>query len=190
MPEGDNKVRILALEVGGPIARLCITEHDRRSISSGQSIKCPDRKLVKEAEIECSLHPTIISLVAEFLEGEDEISIGVFSLACFIANDQTCNLLKIPHWPQIKAVDLKAALPIKEVFLLNDFEAPCYALPYLQESDLIPLTDHKPQPGATVGLLGPRLGLGEAFMLPGNVVLATEGGHTEFPAMDDEDWEL
>ena len=82
------------------------------------------------------------------------------------------------------AAELHTAFGFKSINLINDFEAIAYALPYLSEHDVKPLTEGKPSPRETMAVIGPGTGLGMAGLVRregGMTVVATEGGHTTLP---------
>ncbi len=75
------------------------------------------------------------------------------------------------------------------VLLLNDVEAAAHGLDALRPEQLLILQEGRPSAGARA-LVSPGTGLGEAFALPsgeGWLCAASEGGHADFGAVDEED---
>jgi glucokinase len=88
----------------------------------------------------------------------------------------------------ISEANLRQAIGLQEVKLLNDLEATAYGVPHLVPADLYTLNDATPQ-GGTAIVLAPGTGLGEAilFYQEGHHgtseswhVIASEGGHADF----------
>jgi glucokinase len=76
---------------------------------------------------------------------------------------------------------LERELNIANIELINDFTAVGYGISELPPSDLHILQEGKPQQLAPKAYLGAGTGLGEGFRI-GDLVMATEGGHTDFAA--------
>ncbi|GLQ89895.1 glucokinase [Dyella flagellata] len=90
------------------------------------------------------------------------------------------------RWPIVPA-ELKKALALSEVKVLNDFEALAYGTAYLDPAGVTTLHDprrNKSTEPAPVVVVGPGTGLGVAVRLPGTPpqVLATEAGHIQLAA--------
>ena len=91
--------------------------------------------------------------------------------------------------------ELRAALGLDELLLLNDFGAIGWAVPALRPSDRIAL--HGPVAEPMVGpvsLLGPGTGLGVGLLVGSQAdgwhVVETEGGHVSFAPQDDEEQQI
>lgn len=76
------------------------------------------------------------------------------------------------------------------VLLLNDVEAAAHGLDVLRPEQLLTLQEGSLSAAGARALVSPGTGLGEAFALPsreGWLCAASEGGHTDFGAADEED---
>lgn len=85
---------------------------------------------------------------------------------------------------------LKQALTLQSLAVLNDFEAVAYAIPELQEHEVIQLGGVQSIGGAPKLAIGAGTGLGVAIVLEsstGNSVLPTEGGHATIAPQTDEE---
>jgi glucokinase len=79
--------------------------------------------------------------------------------------------------------ELREALGLEHVFLLNDLESVANAVPQLQADDLVVLNEGRPERGGAIGVIAPGTGLGEGFLTwNGSRYQAypSEGGHTDF----------
>lgn len=79
--------------------------------------------------------------------------------------------------------------------LLNDFAAAGYGLCQLQDKDFIRLNRAPFQDGGVKIVMGPGTGHGQGFLCkskhaPCYDVFPTEGGHTEFAARNQEEFDL
>lgn len=72
---------------------------------------------------------------------------------------------------------IAAHFGLRHARLVNDFQALAHALRHLPPTDLVAIGDATPDPSAPMLVLGPGTGLGCAALLPGPLVIPTEGGH-------------
>jgi glucokinase len=82
---------------------------------------------------------------------------------------------------------LRAALGVKQVWLLNDLLAIANAVPHLHEGDLVTLRPGLPVAGGTIAVMAPGTGLGQAYLTfdQGRYhAHPSEGGHTNFGPTD------
>jgi glucokinase len=84
---------------------------------------------------------------------------------------------------------LERELNIASVELINDFTAVGYGISELPPSDLYTLQEGEPQELAPKAYLGAGTGLGEGFRI-GDLVMATEGGHTDFAARSSREFDF
>jgi len=76
--------------------------------------------------------------------------------------------------------DVKRALNLSKLKVINDFAAYAYATPFIDSSNLISLNEGQSIEGSSIAVVGPGTGFGVAALVPnGNswTVLPTEGGH-------------
>lgn len=90
------------------------------------------------------------------------------------------------HWPVVPG-ELKKALMLDDVNVLNDFEALAYGTAYLESENLTTMRNPSQRGTALQGpvvIVGPGTGLGVAVRLPQAQprVLATEAGHIQLAA--------
>lgn len=91
------------------------------------------------------------------------------------------------------AAELKAALGLTSVDLVNDFAAQASAVPALTAEDLMSIGGGRAAPEAPVAVIGPGTGLGVAGLIRSAerpVVLVTEGGHVTMAPADAEESRL
>ena len=89
--------------------------------------------------------------------------------------------------------ELAAALGLKQLQILNDFEALAHALPLIGADGSYRIGSGERLPGAAMAVLGPGTGLGVASIVPhgdGWTAVAGEGGHVSVPAFTDIEREL
>ena len=115
----------------------------------------------------------------------------------------TCKMPNLP-W-LIRGSEVREALDIPQVFLINDFAAQAYACLMPDAVDAVPVLAGVPYPGAPVAVVGAGTGFGQALLLcpPAQegesqsamlwrfrqaLVLPSEGGHAEFPFVGQEEF--
>lgn len=88
--------------------------------------------------------------------------------------------------------ELKQALGLKQLSVINDFGAVSWAIPALQRDECVTLYGREDAPLAgPVSVIGPGTGLGVALLVGdasrGWDVVETEGGHVSFAALGNEE---
>ena len=76
--------------------------------------------------------------------------------------------------------DVKRALNLPKLKIINDFAAYAYATPFISPNKLININDGHAIPDAPIAVVGPGTGFGVAALVPQGdnwTVLPTEGGH-------------
>ncbi|MFT7286640.1 MAG: glucokinase [Halieaceae bacterium] len=89
--------------------------------------------------------------------------------------------------------DLAQSLGVKELHLINDFEAIGHAIPTLRSDDWAQVGGGVDVLGKPQVVLGPGTGLGVCSVVPEGTdfrVLAGEGGHVDFAPTDQEETEI
>jgi glucokinase len=104
--------------------------------------------------------------------------------------DRTARITNLP-W-KLKEQDLAEAASMKQLELVNDFGVLIYGLPHFDEEQQVVLQTGT-QDNGPVAILGAGTGLGMArgvHTQSGLLSLSCEGGHREFAARTDEEWQL
>lgn len=77
--------------------------------------------------------------------------------------------------------ELKRALALDELAIINDFAAMAWAVSAVSPAELVQIGGKAPVPDKPIAVIGPGTGFGVALLLPGRdgtgQVIATEGGH-------------
>jgi len=93
----------------------------------------------------------------------------------------------------VSADDIRAALAIERVRLLNDLEAMAHAVPVLGPDELRTLQPGQPRLDGNAVLIAAGTGMGQSILhrVGGTLrPIPTEGGHVDFAARTDREWEL
>src|SRR5581483_11348338 len=115
--------------------------------------------------------------------------------ACFgIAGPVVDGRVKTTNLPWIvDTAELRRALKIDAVYLLNDLEASAYGIFTLEDDELDTLNEGAPRHGGNQALIAAGTGLGEAMLYDDGRRLhpiASEGGHADFAPRDELEIEL
>jgi glucokinase len=142
-------------------------------------------KLGPIAHIPVAKHPCTVEAIESFLgkhPGRGRLAGAILGVAgpveaerCVVTNS---------HWA-LDGRELRSALAIERLDLINDFEAIAWSLPWLTGKDVRPLGGGKAVSNDPMVVIGPGTGLGMAAFIPrkvGALVVATEGGHATLPA--------
>ena len=101
-------------------------------------------------------------------------------------------------WSQLQAKSLEEEVDIAQISLINDFEAVCYGIHFINKSDLYCLQEgqcHKEQSQecSRMAVIGVGTGLGEASLIDRKndiEVYASEGGHSDFAPRSEREFQL
>ncbi len=176
----DGAVRYcLAGDIGGTKTLLGIFSGEDGRITLREKKRFPSRDYSGLEEI-----------IQEFLEEADvDLSRGN---ACFgIAGPCSAGVCRTRNLPWIVDSErISEASGIKNIILINDFEANVYAVPQAKAAELEVLNPGKRDPEGNVAVIGAGTGLGEAFAVYDPIslglrVFPSEGGHADFGPKND-----
>jgi glucokinase len=147
-------------------------------------------QIVREAQYPCASYPSLEAILDEFLAGPT----GKIDAACFgVAGPVAAGAAQITNLPwTIEARALSARLGGAPVTLLNDLQATALGALVLPATAFAVLQPPSPPPppGATIAVIAPGTGLGEAVLVADGGryrALPSEGGHADFaPGTDEE----
>ncbi len=170
----SQAVKVVVGDIGGTSTRLALVSSDGGP-----------RRFLAEAEFASQDHPGLAPLVAGFLAEHG----GSVEGACFAVagpvQDGRAKLTNLP-WALDEA-DLRLALGVPWVRLVNDLRALAHATPHLAPEDLAEINGGDVRPQAPMAVMAPGTGLGEAFLIWGGedyVACESEGGHADFAPAD------
>jgi glucokinase len=164
----------LAADVGGTYARVALM---RTSQDEAREVE-----VLAYRKLACADFPGLSELLQSFLDGDAQTTVRHCVLACAgqRVGDQVLN--DNSAWP-IHLPQLRHALALDDIAVLNDFEALGYALDDRAACGARRLCGPAiPADGPTL-VIGPGTGLGAAVRLPdsaGGRVLTTEAGQMDF----------
>src|SRR5437660_304863 len=128
-------------------------------------------------------YPRFTDAVAAFLAGERAQPAGAVLAVAGQVQGERAVMTNCP-WV-IDAAELRQALGVAAVRVINDFEATAWSLSALEPGHVAAVGAGRAMPGAPMVVLGPGSGLGLAWHVPraqAPVVIATEGGHVTLAA--------
>jgi glucokinase len=126
---------------------------------------------------------SLADLLGTFAEGA-ELNRAALAIAAPITGEEV--VMTNVDW-RFGQADLKHALGLETLRVLNDFEAVARSLPLLDDGDCHRIGGGDPARG-TRAVLGPGSGLGVAAIVPhgeGWTTVSGEGGHVTLPAQND-----
>ncbi len=176
----------LVADVGGTNVRFALVDLDRPHDTALQS----PRKLVSRD------YAGLAEAARDYLSDlkRDTAPVAAVLAVAGPIHDGEMRLTNL-HW-RLSTDELRAALHIDRVDLINDYEAVAYAVPRLGAGDLVDIGPALPASVAerqTVAIVGPGTGLGIGGCLrtaQGVFPLVTEGGHADFAPSDDVEIEI
>ncbi|MGB3670798.1 MAG: glucokinase [Phormidesmis sp.] len=187
--------QLLAGDIGGTktVLRLAQVDDETMQTSNSHELKI---ETLYEHRYPSQDYPEFVPMVKAFLTAA---AVAVPSVkpdsACFaIAGpivDNTCQLTNLSWF--LRSEFLSGALGIKNVQLINDFEAVGYGVLGLQSEDVYELQAGDPIETSPKAVLGAGTGLGQGFLLPCNgeyMVFPSEGGHVDFAPQSELEFQL
>lgn len=167
---------ILAGDIGGTKTVLALIEKH-----GDGSLSCVFEQTFASGEFED--FDEILSL---FLANRDPVVAACFGVAGPVI-DQRCQTTNLP-WI-LDGQQLKAKLGTERVRLLNDLEAMAIGMLHLQEHDFVDLNPEAESQAGNIAVIAAGTGLGEAMLhWDGHRFhpIATEGGHSDFAAQNEQ----
>jgi len=146
----------------------------------------------RDARFSSARYADLESICRDFLAaGGERPEAAAFGIAGPIVDDRS-EATNLP-WV-IERTALEALLECR-VALLNDLESTAHGIPLLSGGELLVLNEGAEVPGAPRAIIAAGTGLGQGYMIhdarTGRYVpCASEGGHADFAARDDEEFGL
>lgn len=177
---------ILAGDVGGTKVHLALYNFEGGTLKSLREQKFPAAEFA-------SLEDVARRFLAEG-DGHEAVPADQVQAACFgCPGPVRDGRLKLTNLPWIlDARDLRKALGLEHIFLINDLEANGYGIPELSRDSIHTLHQGDASAVGHRGLVSAGTGLGEALLVWDAVrksyqPLASEGGHCDFAARNDRE---
>ncbi|MDE5070905.1 MAG: glucokinase [Trichodesmium sp. St16_bin4-tuft] len=183
---------LVAGDIGGTKTILQLVEVNREESKTSVEL----RKLYENRYLSNDF-PDLVPIVKKFLEEASE-KLGEKQKpekACFaIAGPVVNNIVKLTNLPWIiDAKLMENELGISQISLINDFEAVGYGILGLNAKDLKTLQPGEPKSDTPIAVIGAGTGLGQCFLIRAAGVVKvypTEGGHTDFKARSQLEFDL
>ncbi|HZJ12802.1 MAG TPA: glucokinase [Methyloceanibacter sp.] len=170
--------RALVADIGGTNARFAIADLATLEIAAVRSFLVAGHKTLAEA-------------IRYYLK---DIADPIGHAAIAVAAPVTGDAVKLTNSPwSFAKSELCAAVGLKHVHVLNDFEALSQSLPHLAAEELHQIGGEAPVPHGAKVVLGPGTGLGVAGLVwsaAGWVAVPGEGGHVTLGAEDERELAL
>lgn len=139
-------------------------------------------------------HFGIEEIVTQFIAiVEDAPAVACFAVAG-VVNANKAQMTNLP-WV-LSGEQLKARFGFTTALIINDLTAVSSSLKYLDKenpAEVLSILKGVPEEGAVSGVIAPGTGLGEGFVIDFSgktFVTGSEGGHTDFAPVDDEQMAL
>ena len=148
-------------------------------------------ELSRISQSPCAVHPTFAAAFRAYLA---ELSAPVDQAAIAVAGPVTGEHIHLTNSPwSFNKHELCRAAGLKDVLVLNDFEALALSLPHLARAELHQIGGAAPEDHLTKLVLGPGTGLGVAGLVWSGerwIAVPGEGGHASLGAHDERELAL
>lgn len=175
---------VLAADIGGTNSRFGIFSSDNSEPIFQISLKTSDYR-------------SFFDLLTVFKTRQDkvpfeQIQTAVFAVAGPIVDTQNIDPPNI-SW-NISILDVERVLGLKKAFLINDFQAQALAVLSVSRENYQEVIKGKVKEYHPKAVLGAGTGFGKSLLVPVGggkfISLASEGGHNDFSATTDEEFEF
>ncbi|MBS3168442.1 ROK family protein [Candidatus Woesearchaeota archaeon] len=177
-----EKEFILVADIGGTNTTFAIFEED-------------NLKKLKTIKLETKKITNFTNTVSKILEDiKLPIKAICFAAACPITNKNKCELSNADL--SIDLESIKKKTKIKDIFLINDFQALAYGINLINKKDLLEIKKGvKNKTHNLKAVLGAGTGLGKSILVWDNKIyhykpLPSEGGHADLPIQTQEELDL
>jgi glucokinase len=175
---------VLLADIGGTNARFALGDPGSGTISEQRTESV-------------SAHPSFTSALQAYLAGVagrgDWAALpGDACLAVACPADRPVITFTNSDWV-IDRQDVALTLRLRELHLINDFEAIGYAAAAFRDDDWVQLGGGEARVDRPIGVLGPGTGLGVCSVIPtgnGPSVFPGEGGHVDFAPVNEQEIQL
>jgi glucokinase len=165
---------LLAGDIGGTKTNLAV-------YSPEVGLRAP----LIEATFPSTDYGSLEALVGDFLS---QTGVKVERASFGVAGPVVAGQAKITNLPWVMdEVQLREALGLSSVRLLNDLSAIGHAIPWLEPADVHTLNEGQARAGGAIAIVAPGTGLGEAFLTWDGARYqshASEGGHADWAPSD------
>ncbi len=173
--------RVLGADVGGTKTNIAVFD------VTGQGLS-----LVAESTYHSPQYHSCIDILLKFRSEHESLEPGHICLG--VAGPVIQGKVEITNlsW-NLDSEEIKTALGVKNVSLLNDLEATAYGLAALTENDFITIHEGSTGYDSNMAIIAPGTGLGEAGLFWDGThyhPFPTEGGHTDFSPRLQQDFNL
>lgn len=157
------------------------------------AVRAADGSLSTPVDLACADHDTITSALAaafDRLGPSSSFKIGALAVAGPVFGDQVS--ITNRAW-RFSVEQVRRALGLERLVVVNDLEATALALPHLARRDLEQIGGGEPEAEAPKVVLAAGTGLGVAGLVRGGsgwTALAGEGGHVDLAPADAREAEL
>ena len=144
--------------------------------------------------LRCDDYDGIVPLLHAYLAQHPNQNQRINHAAFALANPISGDFIRMTNrdW-QFSTDEVRRALGLSTLLIVNDFTALAMALPGFQPKDLLQIGGGAAQTHAVSGVLGPGTGLGVSGVIPtidGFVTLGSEGGHVNFAPSDEREFAI
>ncbi len=176
--EGEPSGRALVADIGGTNARFAMADLDTLELASLRQFRCDEQ-------------PDLISAALDYARSvQERPRFAAIGVAAPVVGGEIA--FTNSPWRFAKS-ELRTALGLDGLLILNDFEALALSLPHLKGEELHRIGGGEAPPLATKVVLGPGTGIGVAGLQwsgSGWTAISGEGGHIALAAQSPEEFAL
>lgn len=141
----------------------------------------------------CADYADIETAIRAYLQGLG-VAAPPKSMALAVACPVVQDVVTLTNNPwSFSQAQLKSALGLDRLDVVNDFVAQALAVPQLSDGDTRKVGGGAPRSGQPIGIVGPGTGLGMSALIPRGehwIAVPGEGGHATIAAVDDREAEI
>jgi len=162
-------------DIGGTNIRLAIVDKNKK-LTHIESYQCRDFDSLA----------AVLQHYFTIQQINDSLINACLAIACPVENDQV--IMTNMSW-SFSQKELKLALKLNNLWLINDYTAIAHAIPLLSHKQKVKIGEGKAIANTPIAVCGPGTGLGVANLVNVDnnwVCLSGEGGHSDFAPVNEE----
>ncbi len=174
----------LIADIGGTNARFAISQ----GLAAGGAVATSADLVGEPRHLLVRDYPGLTEAAAAYLAGRRGETPRIDEAVIAVATPVDAEAIRFTNSPwTFTRAELKAALGVERLAVINDFAAQAAAMPHLGPADSLAIGGGEALGGWPMAVIGPGTGLGAAGLVPGPdgpIVVASEAGHVSFAPHD------
>lgn len=168
-------------DIGGTHSNLALAQISQKNF-----------KIIDKKSYATTSYKNIGELINNFLHNKTKVNKIILAVAGPVHN----GMIKLTNGTHhVSKAEIATKTKVEDIELINDFTAVAYGIPSLKKENIKVINEGEYRPEDTISVIGAGTGLGKAILFYDKKsnsfsVQCSEGGHANFPAESDLEFEM